>query len=60
MTAKEHKRLDYLKRRMTWLESRIAKNSNVDLSYDKEEVSALKWAISFIEGALSNEHRQGT
>lgn len=51
MTSKEHERLARLKRRCDFLEARIDQRV-LERDYDKAELSALKWAINFIEGAL--------
>lgn len=50
LTAKERDKIDRLRRRAEWLRHRTA-TSRIDLSYDKAELAALEWAISFIENA---------
>lgn len=47
---REQKRIDTLKRRMRVLEERV-NTTTKDLSYDKREASALRWAISLVEGS---------
>jgi hypothetical protein len=48
--TKEEERLNRLKRRCEWLESRIAKakTRGQDVSFDIAEASALRWAIERI------------
>jgi hypothetical protein len=48
LTAKEMARLDRLRRRCEWLKRRIA-NHRGNPGFDKGELSALEWAIRFIE-----------
>lgn len=48
LTAKEMERLDRVRRRCDWLKRRIA-NHRGDPGFDKAELSALEWAIRFIE-----------
>ena len=48
LTAKDMERLDRLRRRCGWLKSRIA-NHRGDPGFDKAELSALEWAVRFIE-----------
>lgn len=48
LTAKEMERLERLRRRCDWLKRRIA-NHRGDPGFDKAELSALEWAIGFIE-----------
>lgn len=55
MTRHEQEKLGRLQRRADHLARRIAA-SDKDLSYDKAELSALQWAITFITGALETEH----
>ena len=55
MTRHEQEKLGRLQRRADHLAKRIAA-SDKDLSYDKAELSALQWAITFITGALETEH----
>ncbi|HZC34118.1 MAG TPA: hypothetical protein VE242_00820 [Chthoniobacterales bacterium] len=52
MTAKEMERLDRLRRRCEWLKRRIL-NHRGDPGFDKSELSALEWAIRFIEDATA-------
>lgn len=52
LTAKEMERLDRLRRRCEWLTRRIA-NHRGDPGFDKSELSALEWAIRFIEDATA-------
>ena len=53
LTAKELERLDRLRRRCEWLRRRIA-NHHGDPGFDKSELSALEWAIRFIEDATAS------
>lgn len=55
MTRHEQEQLGRLQRRADHIKKRIAA-SDKDLSYDKAELSALQWAITFITGALETEH----
>ena len=48
LTSKERDRLDRLRRRCDWLRSRIAKQRDYN-GFDKAELSALEWAIKYIE-----------
>lgn len=48
LTAKEMERLDRLRRRCEWLKGRIA-NHRGNPGFDKAELSALDWAIRFVE-----------
>ena len=48
LTAKELERLDRLRRRCDWLKLRIT-NHRGDPGFNKAELSALEWAIRFIE-----------
>jgi hypothetical protein len=52
LTAKELERLERLRRRCEWLKRRIA-NHRGDAGFDKAELSALEWAIRFIEDATA-------
>ncbi len=55
MNSKERERIATLRKRMAHLEDRIARDPQKDLSYDKQELSALKWATDFIEGAIGEK-----
>lgn len=48
LSPRERERLDTLRRRIDHLSRRIA-NSDRDLSWDKSELAALRWAVSWIE-----------
>jgi hypothetical protein len=52
LKAKEMERLDRLRRRCDWLKRRIA-NHRGHPAFDKAELSALEWAIRFIEDATA-------
>lgn len=54
LTSKEMDRLDRLRRRCDWLRRRIA-NHHGDPAFDKSELSALEWAIRFIEDVTALE-----
>lgn len=56
MTGKERERLERLEKRAHHLEQRVS-TSDKDLFYDKGELSALRWAIAFIKGALADHER---
>ena len=49
LTAKERDRLGRLRRRCEWLRHRIAANRRRKTDFDRAELSALEWAIQFIE-----------
>ncbi len=49
MTADELKHYEVIQRRIDHLANRIASNPGRDLSYDKREMSALRWAIRVID-----------
>ena len=57
---RERKQIAALQRRRDWLKSRIDA-SPVDLSFDKEEYSALTWALGVIcnAGKVSNGVSEG-
>lgn len=59
MTAREQARLDRLTRRANFLEQRIAQRREHAIHHDAEELSALRWAVDFIRGALETEPDQG-
>ena len=46
---KMRERVLVLRKRLAWLEARVAINGD-GLSYDRQEASALKWAISELVG----------
>lgn len=52
VTDKEQARLDRLTRRANFLEQRIAQRREHAIHHDAEELSALRWAVDFIRGAL--------
>ena len=52
LTAKDMERLDRLRRRCGWLKHRIA-NHRGDPGFDKADLSALEWAVRFIEDATA-------
>lgn len=49
--TKAHERIMRLKRRANWLEARVAigQDDERDLSLDKAELSALRWAVKILE-----------
>lgn len=51
LTRKEQRHLDVLARRADHLAARIAGTERRDLSYDREELAALRWAIALLGGA---------
>lgn len=51
-TARNARRLEVLKRRVRHLDDRIELNEGQDLSYDKAEASALRWAIDILERTI--------
>lgn len=46
---KRERRLRMLRRRADHLEGRIAANPDKHLSFDKAELSALRWAVSVLD-----------
>jgi hypothetical protein len=46
---KRDRRIAMMRRRAAHLEQRIAENPHRNLSYDKAEASALRWAIGELE-----------
>lgn len=52
MTSKQKSRIATIRKRMAHLEQRIASEKHHDSSYDRQELSALKWAVEFIESEL--------
>lgn len=54
MTKYEKNHLRALEKRRDWLNARIYEmaDSKVDMSYDRQEVSALDWAIGIVEKEL--------
>ncbi len=54
MTQKESNRLKALERRKNWLQKRIftEADNKQDLSFDRQELSALEWGIGIIEKEL--------
>lgn len=57
LTRDERRRLDVLRRRLQYLEVRIDRSPS-ELSFDRAEASALKWAIiKIIEGEDSHGTR---
>jgi hypothetical protein len=55
MTEHERERLDRLIKRRDWLRTRIFKEKDKELSFDKAECSALEWGIEIIEKALEGD-----
>ncbi len=53
-TRKGEKRLDVLKKRMAYLNKRVSE-SPIDLTYDKQEASALNWVIRIIEQLMKGK-----
>lgn len=49
MTKDDNDRLKTLERRLAFLQARAYQGGDKDLSYDKEEASALRWAIGIVE-----------
>jgi hypothetical protein len=54
----EEKRIRCLERRMKFLLNRTDNGKNRALSYDCEEVSALKWAIGVLGGMFGVKSRE--
>lgn len=55
MTDEEARRLQTLERRARHLHARIVAAEPRRLDYDEAELSALRWAIDIIHGALDSE-----
>lgn len=54
------KRIAVLRKRMDFLNVRIAGSPDIDLSYDRAEAGALKWAIDLIEAIGSLPLQEST
>jgi hypothetical protein len=50
LNSEERGKLEMLKRRAYHLQNRIDKAPRMDLSYDKRELSAIRWAVERIGG----------
>lgn len=61
MTKEEEKKIECLRRRAAWLQTRIqaAQEKGVDLSFDRSEASALGWAIRRIESFFGIQGGEG-
>ncbi|NKU46713.1 hypothetical protein MWT96_20450 [Prescottella equi] len=62
LTPKEAERLDRLRERVTFLEDRISRRERIDRKtshYDRAELSALRWAIDFIETTEDYDDEDG-
>ena len=49
MTKDDNERLKTLEKRLNFLQARIYEGGDKDLSYDKGEASALRWALGIVE-----------
>lgn len=49
-SSRERRKIDFLRKRRDFLKARI-EASPIDLTFDKEECSALSWALSVIANA---------
>ena len=56
LTNKERRYVSALQRRSQHLSSRIEAAMTVDLTYDKHELAALKWALGVIADASKEEN----
>ena len=56
LTNRERRYVAVLRRRSEHLQARITANLLKDFTYDKQEVSAIQWALGVIANAGKDEH----